>query len=72
MNWVGYLSMLAFVTAFTLVMFLSSEDLVAELMASPDELARVAIRSLYKRINWNDTSEDLMRHWRQQLLNQRL
>src|SRR5260370_23891954 len=40
---------------------------VAELMASSDEIARLSIRRIYELFNWNDSSEDLMRHWQERL-----
>ena len=45
---------------------------VTELMASPDELARQAIRRIYELFNWNDSTDYLMRNWQERLLNQRL
>jgi len=45
---------------------------VAELAASYDELARKAIRRVYELFNWNDSSEEIMKHWQERLVNRRL
>src|SRR6185437_362735 len=48
------------------------ECAVAELTASYEELARKAIRRVFELFNWNDSSDDLIIHWQQQLVNRRL
>jgi hypothetical protein len=49
-----------------------TECTVAELVASYEELARRAIRRVYELFNWNDSSDEMMQHWQEQLLNRRL
>jgi hypothetical protein len=48
------------------------ECTVAELVASYEELARKAIRRVYELFNWNDSSDEMMRHWQERVLNRRL
>jgi hypothetical protein len=48
-----------------------TECTVAELIASYDELARKAIRHVFEMFNWNDSSDDLMKHWQEALASRR-
>lgn len=49
-----------------------TECTAAQLSASFDEYARKAIRRVYELFNWNDSTEELITRWQEQLLNRRL